>query len=209
MSNSTRTRRFRETAMSNAQVDSDLEAEAEQPALDSSLEPPMSPAQRDLIRDLLTEVNLGDATDETVRQYEAGLSKRVASKWITRLIELKKAQGTAAPKPGKGIETSVPAGRYAVTGDDGTTDFYKVDRPEEGRWAGYTFVKLQTGSDYQRIGRKQAATILSRIEDAGPREASARYGHELGHCGVCGRELTNNESIEAGIGPVCSGKMGW
>jgi len=28
-----------------------------------------------------------------------------------------------------------------------------------------------------------------------------------GHCGVCGRKLTTPESIEAGIGPVCLGKV--
>jgi len=37
-------------------------------------------------------------------------------------------------------------------------------------------------------------------------EDAKRFGRESGRCMVCGRELTNPESIEAGIGPVCAGK---
>lgn len=114
------------------------------------------------------------------------------------------------------LRDDVPAGRYAITGEDGTTDFYKVDRPTEGRWAGRVFVKLLVahggyGDDLaeQRVGYAQTAGVLDRIAEAGVQEAMERYGRELGHCGHCGRTLTNAESIERGIGPVCAGKMGW
>jgi hypothetical protein len=40
------------------------------------------------------------------------------------------------------------------------------------------------------------------------REMAAEYGRLYGVCGVCGRELTDETSIEAGIGPVCSGRLG-
>lgn len=33
------------------------------------------------------------------------------------------------------------------------------------------------------------------------------YGRETGMCMVCSRELTNPESIESGIGPVCEGRL--
>lgn len=103
----------------------------------------------------------------------------------------------------------IPAGRYAVTGDDGTTDFYFVDFAEHGDWAGCVFVTLHTGGGDQRIAPKPTATILKRILDDGPTEAMQRYGHELGHCGNCGRELTNDVSREFGIGPVCRQNLGW
>lgn len=106
----------------------------------------------------------------------------------------------------------VPAGRYAIDTQvhavNGTA-FYKVDRPDTGRWAGHVFVKQIVGSDEQKLSQKQAKGILSRIAAAGAEAASARYGHEIGECGVCGRQLTNDESRERGIGPVCVQKMGW
>lgn len=37
--------------------------------------------------------------------------------------------------------------------------------------------------------------------------AMVRYGHATGECGVCGRLLTDPESVAAGIGPVCAGKV--
>lgn len=30
-----------------------------------------------------------------------------------------------------------------------------------------------------------------------------------GVCCICGRELTNHASIDAGIGPICADKYGW
>jgi hypothetical protein len=111
-----------------------------------------------------------------------------------------------APKEESSTD-EIPAGRYAVTGEDGTTDFYRVDRPEQGKWAGWTFVKLQVGGDYQRLGQAHQKSILAKIEEDGPKEAAIRYGRELGHCAMCGRELTNDESIEAGIGPICAAKF--
>lgn len=36
-----------------------------------------------------------------------------------------------------------------------------------------------------------------------------KYGELYGRCMLCGRRLTNEESISEGIGPVCSGKVQW
>ena len=38
-------------------------------------------------------------------------------------------------------------------------------------------------------------------------EAAKRIGLLTGTCCVCGRSLTNEGSIEAGIGPICAGKF--
>lgn len=107
------------------------------------------------------------------------------------------------------LDGRVPAGRYAITGEDGTTDFYFVDFAEHGDWAGCVFVTLHTGGGDQRMAPKASATILGKIIEDGPTAAMQRYGHELGHCGNCGRELTNDVSREFGIGPVCRQNLGW
>lgn len=40
-------------------------------------------------------------------------------------------------------------------------------------------------------------------------EQAKEYGALYGTCCVCGRTLTNEESIAAGIGPICAEKGGW
>lgn len=42
-----------------------------------------------------------------------------------------------------------------------------------------------------------------------PREAAIAYGRRTGSCAICSRELTNSESIELGIGPICAARYGW
>lgn len=44
---------------------------------------------------------------------------------------------------------------------------------------------------------------------ANPEAAAVAYGKRFGQCGCCGRELSNPESIERGIGPICAEKFGW
>ena len=91
-------------------------------------------------------------------------------------------------------------------GAEGQLRFYHVDRPTEGRWAGYVFVSQQAGDDlYPVKGHARARVLLAISVD--PAAASRRYGRELGVCGVCGRTLTDPESRAAGIGPVCAGRF--
>lgn len=110
---------------------------------------------------------------------------------------------------------SIPAGHYALPSRqlswNLTNDiaFFKVDRPERGKWAGYTFVTMQVSGEYIRLNRRQQDEVKDNLRVYGFQEASRLYGTELGQCGVCHRELTNDTSREAGIGPKCRAKMGW
>jgi hypothetical protein len=49
--------------------------------------------------------------------------------------------------------------------------------------------------------------ILAVASD--PKAAAIAYGQKFGKCSVCARDLTDEESISAGIGPVCAKKYGW
>lgn len=132
-------------------------------------------------------------------------SKSDASKLVEWLL-------TLTPRTVAVSDDDVPAGRYALDTNDGAHNdvaFYKVDRPTEGKWAGYVFVKLMISDDEQRLNRAAAQGVLRRIAEIGAEECSARYGHLIGECGICGRTLTNDESRERGIGPVCAAKAGW
>ena len=59
-----------------------------------------------------------------------------------------------------------------------------------------------------RISVAQAGKLkddLLAIE-ADPERAAVLYGKASGNCSICGRDLTDPESIERGIGPICAGK---
>lgn len=86
------------------------------------------------------------------------------------------------------------------------------------RNAGCLYVKTASG-DYQgKITQNHRflpvrdaletteAALLTIAQD--PRAAAVKYGRDLGNCSCCGRLLTNKDSIEAGIGPVCASKWG-
>jgi hypothetical protein len=91
--------------------------------------------------------------------------------------------------------------------------------PDHGRNAGSLYVKTIESDQYQgkitaenkfyAVGSADAATGESlKLIAADPSAAAMRYGQRTGSCGVCGRELTNSESIDRGIGPICADNMG-
>lgn len=108
------------------------------------------------------------------------------------------AQGPTPRRP----SPEVPEGRYAVVNHEGRTVFLRVDRPTEGKWAGYTFVKVQAGDEYHpargSLGDALLALIAEDIDGA-----RVRYGVESVRCYRCGRSLTDPESRQRGVGPEC------
>lgn len=118
------------------------------------------------------------------------------------------------PQP-EGIDLShVPAGLFAVP--DGDTRLkVRIDKPQAGRWEGWTFVK--DGAVYGRsamMGKvAPGGTYVGKAMDAvaaiaaDPREAAAAYGKLTGTCGSCGRPLEDPDSVARGIGPVCMQKF--
>lgn len=142
---------------------------------------------------------------------EAGHLLGYGGKWVVRHKEGQCPRGiTSAPsQPRQATDLGVPAGRYAVTAEGGQTVFFKVDRPDEGRWKGYTFVKVMASDEEHPVRGKARDTVLAQIRAAGVKEAMLRYGKEIGHCGHCGRTLTDKTSRALGIGPVCRAGLGW
>lgn len=88
--------------------------------------------------------------------------------------------------------------------------------PETGCNAGALYVK-ENGEYAGKIvqGRFMATQtasekVLPRLQAiaADPAGQATLYGQQTGVCGCCGAELTNKESIEKGIGPICASKWG-
>lgn len=70
-----------------------------------------------------------------------------------------------------------------------------------GKISGGRFFRVRECSD------EQERTVIEVASD--PKQAAIAYGRRYGSCSVCGRELTNHTSIDAGIGPICAEKYGW
>lgn len=99
-----------------------------------------------------------------------------------------------------------PEGRYAVMLPDSKLHFFKVDKPTEGRWAGFVFVKEQASDEFYPVRGERRNEVLRTIA-INPEGAMLAYGRHIGRCGHCGRTLTNEESRTVGIGPICRSKV--
>lgn len=110
---------------------------------------------------------------------------------------------------------SLADGCYAAPNGEGELMFLRIGRPASGRWVGWVLVDEIVGGNtkrpqgYQRPGgsyRGPMEHLLSAVL-ADPVAASARYGRELGVCGLCGRTLTVADSRARGIGPACAKRL--
>lgn len=177
--------------------------------------PKATPKQIALIVSLLAERDLDAETRPKfaarVKQLSMisaeidNLEVKAASAFIEYLFGL---PTRITPAPVEDEFAMIPAGRYGVI-VNGEMMFVHVDKPETGKWAGHTFVKRQNGDETVRLYKSVQRRVLNAIATQDPRICSETYGRELGHCGVCGRTLTNAESRAEGIGPICRSKNGW
>jgi hypothetical protein len=136
-------------------------------------------------------------------RYTRNCAKGVLNCLRADLVRLAEREAQKKDEP----KVDVPAGRYCLD-LDGRTVFVKVDRPTEGRWAGYTFVRPQRSDFFgDRFDRQTQAKVLATIAQ----DVTAhliRYGVELGECGNCGRTLTDETSRAVGVGPDCRKRLG-
>jgi hypothetical protein len=132
-------------------------------------------------------------------------------KSIKPLIQKMKDERDALPRSeqpaGQQDVPDVPAGRYGIPSLTGNNDydFFKVDKPTEGRWKGYTFVNRVIGGkpDVGIRSAPQRRAILEAIISYGIDESHTLFGTQLGYCWACGRHLTDETSRSLGIGPDC------
>lgn len=168
----------------------------------------MTPAQRDLLTRLATDVygtERGREHLDKLRAENPQPTRGQASAWIDEL-KSRQRDRPAAPR-GRGGLPTVPAGRYAIAAADGEVYTYKVDRPSDGKFAGWTFVSWIRNNGYEsRLPMIHAKKVLAAIAED-PKGALVAYGRRTGSCGLCGRKLTDPESVELGIGPICLSKL--
>ena len=147
------------------------------------------------------------ARDQERRQQWA--AERVAREAAAPSVSIAAIETAFATAKGTGVRW--PKLRLA--------DFVFSPAGENSKNAGAIYVKAR--EDDQYLGKIQNGRFfkvrectdereLAVIEVASnPKEAAVAYGKRFGSCSVCGRELTNHTSIDAGIGPICAEKYGW
>lgn len=91
-------------------------------------------------------------------------------------------------------------GFYALSEDE----IYRVVRSKTGRLYAKLYVGTQSGGHWE-----YAAGAITKLKPGMRMDLDdiKKHGKETGTCLVCGRELTNPDSIEAGIGPVCASRL--
>jgi len=156
--------------------------------------PPATDKQVSFLHRLVEERYEGDDL-EAVKRGIATLGKRSASKYIDRLIN----DVPKLKKPGTTTEDP-PEGFHEVGGI-----VYKVQRAVHGSGKLYAKQLDADTGDWDYVGRRP-------LRDLSPDtlltlERAKELGHLYGRCVRCGATLTNESSIEAGIGPVCAGKF--
>lgn len=132
------------------------------------------------------------------------LSKREASELIDDLkLAPKKVQREV------GYQKPLEVGMYH-------TDTGETLRAYMGKQSGRLLVKkiVLQGSDYKYVYVGSASRVIAGETSLGPVRcermslAEAKtWGRMTSHCIVCGKQLTDPDSVDVGIGPVCAGKV--
>lgn len=124
------------------------------------------------------------------------LDTRQASRLIDQLKALPRKAEVATAEP-------LTAGMYRV-GDD----IFKVQVAVHG--SGNLYAKRLVVNGFgEKASFEYAPGVIRTLTQADRMslEDAKAFGALYGTCCVCGRVLTNEVSVEAGIGPVCSGRL--
>lgn len=153
-----------------------------------AIQSPATDAQIKFLRSLLIEkIEDAEKSAAAVEWLDSHqLSKATAS---TKISEYK-----AMPSVRRAAD--LDEGMYKVGGE-----IFKVYFTQ----AGHITTKQLTEEGFEYTGRAPLSMI--RPEHRMTLDEAKAYGKVTGTCCNCGRLLTNEESIEAGIGPICASKF--
>lgn len=126
---------------------------------------------------------------------QGNVSKQQGSSAIEMLISWNKR--SFAPRPVPVVREKAPVGVYK-RGED----IYRVIK---GRQSQKTYAqKLVTDANGHPVWDYAGAMVFElKVEELISPEVAAQMGRSVGYCVICGRFLTDAESVAKGIGPVC------
>jgi len=111
------------------------------------------------------------------------------------------------------LTAHVPASDYAIKDELGLA-FYRVKYGKKGtKWESYAFVSRLIGNPSTELisspiknpsNRKAVLNLLAQ----NPLEAAKLFSSTFHKCCVCGAALSDEDSLERGMGPVCAKRFG-
>lgn len=143
----------------------------------------------------------------TIDRWADGVTKSEASAAINHVKAMPRKRAAA---PRERDTPAIPDGRYAVRrtpelsavpGDDSIV-FFKLNTGQRGKWAGFQFMDRISGDRREAVKGALKAAVMRAIA-ADVQAAAALYGREIGRCGFCHIQLTDDDSRALGIGPEC------
>lgn len=189
----------RRTRLSERQVAAVLRCKArdEEHAKQAAADPRVQEA-----REYLEQLNLEGKLNEFTASLHSQLQARgtLSPKQVEALLRRRTAPSAAGA-------AAITEGMYRMA--DGT--IYKVQRAVHG--SGNLYAKrLVPPSEFGGNASFEYAPGALRAlkpEDKMTLDQAREFGALYGTCCQCGRTLTDERSIEAGIGPICAGKEMW
>lgn len=130
-----------------------------------------------------------DQAQSFINELKALRTQRVLSRGVDR----------SKPIP------DVPDGRYAVKDQEGQLKFYRVWKPMQGKWAGWTFLAVYSSDDEYPIKNPNTKRFILEQIAVDPALSARMYGRHYKRCSDCNKGLTNRVSRLLDIGPVCGG----
>lgn len=160
---------------------------------------PEARVEGEALRRWISTVDVTDRADCSDK-----IEKAIA--WRDRLRTEAKARRAEAPRQ-DAERREVTEGMWIVgtIGDEDHSGIFKVQRAVHG--SGHLYAKLLDPETSKFV---YAPNGMRRLAAEGRKltlEEAKKYGALYGTCCVCGRTLTNEKSIEAKIGPVCTKKF--
>lgn len=158
---------------------------------------PATPKQESYILSLLSQRVVDSAYVATIseRMVDGTLDKRTAGQFIDHLRACPWKPRQAAPAAPAAASAAVTSPGMYQTADGA---IYRVKKSRE---SGRLYAMVLTA---KKFVYDRGAIFRLTPGDAMTLEAAKAYGVATGQCCVCGAELTDPKSVEAGIGPVCA-----
>jgi hypothetical protein len=169
------------------------------------------------------------AMHEAVERYGHLTDKQMAT--VERLRAADAERDAARAKARAEREANAPVMDLSRVAAAFQSAFDKGAKRVSLRLAGFKFKPAKaTGANPGAIYVTQGETYLGKVQDgrfkrsfectevleqeivglaADPETAAIAYGRQFGVCAICNRDLTDPESVQRGIGPVCAEKFGW
>ena len=134
------------------------------------------------------------------RQAKAETAPEVSVEAIEVAFQTAKGSGIKFPKLRLDGFVFSPAGANSAN-----AGAVYIKNKEDGVYLGKVMGgKLFTSRDCTAEAKDRIVAVATD-----PKQAAIAYGQRFGSCAVCGRELSDKDSVDRGIGPICAEKYGW